>query len=231
MFARFLNKTIDRKGLRKTVTKLITEKIPNRRAELFENIEKKLWDGFESTLWKSPLVLSLAGVPKNQREAIGDINGFMKHSLRNVFVEQSASSNYFWKLYLEGSFTKECCPDYLKKEHFELLRKNIEKLHIVTGGIDTYLKKTNQPFSHVILLDYMDWLVGNDEIQLTKHWEHLLKQTKLDSKILFRTAYPDADFIPEFVNPKITLTKVDPYWVAKNDKVGTYSCTYLGVVK
>lgn len=231
LFARFLNHTLNRKKLRDTVERLIFEENKEKRIELFGKIEKSLWNGYESKLWKSPLVLSLAGVPKSQREAIGDINEFMKNVLRTIFVTQSASTNYFWRLYLEGHFSHDCCPDYMKAENFNLLQSNINKLHISTGGISGFLNKTNHQFTHTVLLDYMDWLVGNDETHLKDNWEKLLLSSLPESKILFRTAYPNADFMPEFVSSKMRLKQVDPEWVAQKDKVGTYSGTYLGVVK
>lgn len=230
LFALFLNHTIDRKDLREIIKELINENKQDRRIELFEKVKVELWTGFESMLWKSPLILSLAGVPKSQREAIGDVNEFMKQALHDIFVEQSAASNYFWKVYLEGSFTKNCCPDYLKEDNFEFLRENIHKIHIETGGIDSYLANTNQTFTHAVLLDYLDWLVGNNEHQLNSHWKHILQHTESGTNILFRTAYPETDFIPDFVTQKMKLKQIDPKWVSKNDKVGTYSGTYFGVI-
>lgn len=231
LFAHFLNQTIKRKGLENIILDLIEEKNLNKRNKLFCTIENKLWNGFESELWKSSLILSLAGIPKSQKEAIGDLNVFMIRALRNVFVEQSASSNFFWRVYLEGSFSKDCCPDYLKEENFEFLQKSVDKIHISTGEIQNFLGKTNQKFSHNVLLDYMDWIVGNDESELHNHWRGILEQANTGSKILFRTAYPNSDFIPGFVNSTVNFNKIDKEWIANNDKVGTYSGTYLGVVQ
>lgn len=231
LFARFLNKTIDRKNLRHLVKEIIYEKSKDKRAELLEEINRKLWTGSEQKLWKSSFVMSLAGVPESQRDAIGDINTFMQHVLQDVFVEQHPAENYYWRVYLEGSFTKTCCPDYLKEENFEVLKSNIDKLHISTGGIHRFLDQTDQTFTHVVLLDYMDWLVGSDEVQLEKDWEHILNQTKKGSKILFRTAYQNADFLPDFATKKINPQQIDEHWIAKNDRVGTYTGTWLGEIE
>ncbi len=231
LFARFLNQTLNRKNLRDSVERLVFEENKEIRIELFDKIERTLWNGFESKLWKSPLVLSLAGVPKSQREAVGDINEFMKNALRTIFVTQSASTNYFWRVYLEGHFSRDCCPDYLKADNFDLLQSNINKLHISTGGISDFLDKTDNQFTHTVLLDYMDWLVVNNENQLNMNWEKLLLKSFPESKILFRTAYHNVDFIPEYISSKMSIKKIDQDWVSKNDKVGTYSGTYLGVVK
>ena len=70
LFARFLNRTIDKKELRKVIDKLIHETNKGTRNELFKSIEAKLWSGIQRIIWKSPLILSLAGVPKSQRELL-----------------------------------------------------------------------------------------------------------------------------------------------------------------
>lgn len=230
LFARFLNGIVNRKGIRPLVEEIIQEPSKDRRAKLLVEINQKLWTGPDKVLWKSSFILSLAGIPESQRNAIGNINEFMQKVLWNVFVEQNPSENYYWGLYLEGSFKINCCPDYLKEENFELLRANIERLHISTGGIHHFLNQSKQSFTHLVLLDYMDWLVENNQLQLQKDWEHILYQSKRGTKILFRTAYPNANFLPDFVPENINLRQVDMDWIQQHDRVGTYTRTWLGEV-
>ncbi len=231
LFARFLNRTIDKKGIRNLVDQIIYEDSKGVREELLKEIKKKLWSGPEQNLWKSSFILSLAGIPESQREAIGDINEFMKQVLHHVFVDQKPINNYFWRVYLEGHFTKVCCPDYLKEENFELLKSNIEKLHISTDGIHRFLEQSTQHFTQVVLLDYMDWLVERDEPQLKRDWERILNQTYTGSNILFRTAYSNVDFLPDFALEKMNLEQVPPILINQNDRVGTYTGTWRGTVQ
>lgn len=231
LFARFLNRTIDKKGIRNPVNEIIYQDSKDQRAELFGDIKQKLWSGPEQDFWKTSFILSLAGIPASQREAIGDINEFMKKVLFRVFVDQKPIDNYFWRVYLEGKFSKDCCPEYLKKENFELLKSNIDRLHISTDGIHCFLEKSSQQFSHVVLLDYMDWLVGYDKSQLKRDWELILNQTETNSSVLFRTAYDSADFLPDFALAKLQVRQVDPDWLNLNDRVGTYTGTWMGKVR
>ncbi len=231
IFARFLNRTINRKNLHNVVKAILSEPSREQRAELYAKIKKKLWNGPEKNLWKSSFMLSLAGIPEKQRDAIGDINLFMQQVLHNVFVKQNPETNYYWRVYLEGAFTKNYCPEYLKEENFELMRSNIDRLIISTSGIHDLLDQTNQTFSHVVLLDYMDWLVGNDEAQLIIDWDHILTKTTKGSKILFRTSYSNSDFLPDLASQKMKLRQVDPDWIKLNDKVGTYTTTWLGEIR
>ncbi len=231
LFAQFLNHILNRKGISDTVRMLILEPSKKEREELFASIEHKLWDGFDKRIWKTPLILSLVGVPKAQVSAIKDINAFMKKALRHVFVEQTPINNPFWRVYIEGAYSKDCCPDYLKEENFEVIRQKLNRLNVSTKGIDDFLAHTKKQFNQVVLLDYMDWLTGDKLSELSRVWELLLKRTESNSSILFRTAHSDINFLPDFVKDRVDIRQIDQNWVLQNDKVGTYSGTYLGTIR
>ncbi|RNC80106.1 MAG: DUF3419 family protein [Balneola sp.] len=231
MFAQFLNYILKKKQLRDVSIQLLHEPSKDRREELFKNIDRKLWNGLEKKLWKMPAILSFVGVPKSQIEAIGDLNVFMRDSLRYVFVEQNPINNYFWRVYIEGAYTKSCCPDYLKEENFQLLREQLENLHISTGGIKHFLSATDQQFDNIVLLDYMDWLTTDKQSELSNTWKLLLKKIRNNGQVLFRTAHRNADFLPDFIHEQINIEQVEQDWVQKNDRVGTYSGTYVGTLK
>lgn len=231
VFARFLNSTIDKKNLRKSVQRLLKETDLNNRKRLYGEIESALFTGLQKDLWKTPAILSLAGIPKSQRDAIGDLNGFMRTTLKAVFVEQDPAQNYFWRVYLNGAFSHTCCPQYLKEHHFETLRQRINTLETKNTDILSYLKGSEDIYSHINLLDHMDWLADHKKEHLEKEWKSLLEHSKKGTKILFRTTYPDTDFLPEFIFDKVLISKIDPNWIRKNDRVGTYTGTYLAVVR
>lgn len=229
-FARFLNKVLKRKDLRDDVLNLIYEENEEKRSIIFEEIETKIWSGPSQYLWKSTGVLSLAGIPKSQREALGDIDAFLKRVLRNVFVKQSARTNPYWRAYIEGRVTKDSCPDYLKSENFEILKQSIHKLRFTSDNISSFMKQDQNKFTHFVLLDHMDWLAEHDQESLISEWNLMLKSAESNAKFLFRTAYKNIEFLPEVAREKITFEKVDPDWVALNDRVGTYSSTYVGTL-
>lgn len=230
-FARFLNKMLNRKELQEDVLKLIYEENQNKRSEILDEIEEKIWSGSSKLLLKSTGVLSLAGIPKSQRDALGDINCFIKKVLRNVFVKQSARFNPYWKAYIEGSYSEESSPDYLKRENFDMLKESIDKLDFSSLDITSFLKTEQEQYSHFVLLDHMDWLAEHDQEALKKEWELLLDRAKPYAQFLFRTAYDNMDFLPEIATAHVEFERIDPEWVALNDRVGTYTSTFLGTLK
>ena len=57
--------------------------------------------------------LSLVGVPRAQREQVekfyaGGISSFIEDCLHAVFTELPVSDNYFWRVYMTGSYTPDC---------------------------------------------------------------------------------------------------------------------------
>lgn len=229
-FARILNRIIDSSNVRNSVTDLLCEHDLQTRKVLYQSIEERLFSGIQKYAWKKKVFLSLAGVPNSQRRAVGDLNAFMKKVLYTIFVEQSAHANPYWKTYINGYMDAEHTHLYLRKEHFELLRERIHRLRFETNLLNIHLSRTNQSYSHFILLDHMDWMAENDQSTLAQQWNSLFKCAEKGAQVLFRTAYSSLDFLPEFIHEKIDLKKIDEDWVKQHDRVGTYTGTYLGTI-
>ncbi len=108
--------------------------------------------------------LSMLGVPKAQRRQIdtqykGGIVQFVEDSLDAVFAKLPIHDNYFWRVYITGSYTPECCPEYLKPDNVERLRKSDwQKLSVHTDSVQGFLEKNDVEISRFVLLDHMDWL-------------------------------------------------------------------------
>lgn len=231
LFAKYLKHVLKKKKVWDDVQKLVLLENKAERKQLFELISKKLWSGPEKHIWKTSWVLGLAGIPKNQREAIGDLNAFMEKILENIFVHQSAKHNPYWRVYLEGSYTPDYYPEYLKKEHFEALKEQVKTVTPYTRSLSSHLEESEQTYTHFVLLDHMDWLVAHNQQALHKQWELILGKSDEGAKVLFRTAYNNLDFIPEFVKKAISFEKVPSEALVEKDRVGTYSGTYLGTVQ
>lgn len=227
-FARFLNSLIDLKGLRSAVDQLIQEDSNIRRTRLFnEKIEPILWKGFSKVLWKSDLVLGFAGIPSTQSSSIPDLNDYMKGTIRNLFVDRGVHSNYFWRLYLDGRYSEECCPNYLKAEYFESISKQLHKLSFSNETVTLFLNSVNKKYDHFILLDHQDWLIGNGTNELEKEWIALINSSKPKAKILFRSVHKDLHFLPDFVKERTSVIPIDQNYLRQNDRVGTYPSTFI----
>lgn len=230
-FARLLNFMVDLKGLRSELNALLEGRSLEKRKELFAVIERKLWSGVSKHFWKMNSTLSLAGIPASQSEAVPDLNGFMKTVLPELFVRQDPSQNHYWKVYLKGHYSKNCCPEYLKEENFPVIKEGLTRLKYLTSGFIDYLSKTEESYTHMVLLDHMDWLAKNHRHLLKKEWSLIIKKSQPGARILFRSAYEDLSFLPPFAFEKVEFTRIDPFSLKHPDRVGTYTSTWLGVVQ
>ena len=230
-FARFLNRIINQKELRSTVVQLAQESDKSRREELFRLIEHALWNGKEQNMWKNSMVLGLAGIPVSQRNAIGDMNHFIKTVLHTVFVKQQAAQNPYWGKYLGLPVQTDHQQIWLKEANFGKLQDTTENLRFATTTLFDFLKTTDQTFTHFVLLDHMDWMTEHNKKMLAEQWKLILRSAEPQAKILFRTAHHNLDFLPDFVRKTIPITQVDPQWIQHHDRVGTYTGTYVGTVQ
>ncbi len=225
-FARYINRVLKKKKLRELIQSLIVEPDLDKRERLYSEIESKLWSGISQYIWKWDGLLTLAGIPKEQKDAIGDLNEFMTNVFRSIFVKRQAHENYFWRLYLSGRYDESYLPDYLKKTNFESIKQNSYRITTYTSSLLDVLNTNSKKYSHFILLDHMDWLATNNMDELALEWEAIFKRAKPGAKILFRSAYPNPDFLPSFVLNRLHFEKIDSS-ILEQDRVGTYTSTHL----
>ena len=231
IFARFLNSIIDRKSLRGDIIQMSSSEDRQERERIFNHIEKKLWQGAEAKIWQTNGVLSLAGIPTVQRNAIGDINQFMRTVLRQVFVDQQADKNPYWGRYLNLPTLTVPSLDYLQSENYSLLKERASRINFATTTFSESLRNSEEKFTHFVLLDHMDWMVDHDNETLEEEWRLIIKRAAPSAKMLFRTAFDHIDFIPAFATERIKLNLVDSEWLRFKDRVGTYRGTYLGEIR
>jgi len=57
----------------------------------------------------------------HRRPLPGGVAAYVKDKLRHVMSELPARENYFWRVYMTGSYTLSCCPNYLREENLAIL--------------------------------------------------------------------------------------------------------------
>lgn len=234
LIANIIRKHLQRKGIMRTIHKLLEAESLAEQQYYFEEIRPYLWTNFSRWLLNSKAVLSCLGVPKKQQKLIGDgaedIQHFVLNAIEDVFTRRPVTDNYFWRAYLTGSYTPTCCPNYLKKSYFDDLRTLVERIDISTDSFLSFLKRNSESYSHFVLLDHQDWLAGNQQPELAEEWQLILRHAKPGAKILFRSASSTRSFIPEFVNNHVHFADSKTQSLHSQDRVGTYGSTHLAIV-
>ncbi len=93
-------------------------------------------------------------------------------------TELPIRDNYFWRVYLTGSYTPNCCPNYLKENNFQQIKANLSKVKLHTCTLTDFLKQHPGKYTHFILLDHQDWLAWHQPETLAEEWETIFHNSK-----------------------------------------------------
>ena len=203
-FAWLVNQYIDRVArMRGVVDQLLSASTVEEQAELFERhrLHETLWTPLVRWLLRRDAVLAMLGVPRDQRLQLehryeGGIARFVADRIEAVFTRIPLSDNYFWRVYLTGCYTPECCPEYLKRESFDRLRDGlVDRLTIHTATLADFLKEHQGAISRFVLLDHMDWLSQHRREALQLEWQRLVERAAPDTRIIWRSAAMEVDYV------------------------------------
>jgi S-adenosylmethionine-diacylglycerol 3-amino-3-carboxypropyl transferase len=129
-----------------------------------------------------------------------------------------------------GSYTRDCCPNYLKEENFKVLCSNINRVYTYNSTISDFLQNNPGSYSHFVLLDHQDWLAWHHPEALQDEWYLILENSRPGSKILMRSAGNDVCFIPETVRSSLKFFPDLTESLHRQDRVGTYGSLHLAEV-
>ena len=132
-------------------------------------------------------------------------------------------------MYITGSYTPRCCPEYLKKENFVPLADRSDRITLHTATLSEFLRQNPGSYTHFVLLDHQDWMANTNPGELRREWQLILDNAAPGAKILFRSACQNADFLPDLVRDKITFQPHLTGKLHRSDRVGTYGSTHLGI--
>lgn len=205
------------------------------QSRLYEHVKPALWNGLVSWLVRQPMAMTMLGVPRAQIRLIetqfpGGLTGFIQSKLEHVLTKVPFHDNYFWRAYLTGHYTRECCPSYLKEDLQPILKGLTERITTHSTTVANFLREHPAAYSHYVLLDHQDWLAAHKPQALEEEWQLILENSRPGTRILMRSASPVIDFIPAFAMQRLRLNQVLADDLHLQDRVGTYGCTLLADV-
>lgn len=223
-----------RPGLRRKLIELFESQDMSEQRARYEALEPRLLGPWLRMVIRQPATLALLGVPRAQRDLLasqypGGVEAFVVDKLRWLFTQLPVRDNYFWRIYLHGSYSRDCCPNYLRAENHELLRARLERLHVHTMSLNDFLQRREAPLTHFVLLDHQDWLCAHDVPALEEEWRSILRCSQVGARVLLRSAAMRVDFLPEFARG-VLFNRVEAEAWHRRDRVGTYGCTLLAEI-
>lgn len=208
----------------------------DKQQALYHEIEPEIWNRLNTRLVRNPVFMALLGVPRPQiqlmvNEYPGGLVGYVKDHLRDVLTKVEIKDNYFWRVYLNGSYTETCCPNYLRAENFDLLRENRRHIRTYTTTMSEFLKRYPGQYTHFVLLDHLDWLAYNDYDSLIEEWQLIFQNSAPGAKVLMRSSgAAELDFLPDFVKARLRFMPERSEPLHKTDRVGTYRSLHFAEI-
>ena len=246
-FARLINIIIDKTKMRADVYDILNASTLDEQREVWQRLREKLWNKTVKFLMNRDTTLSMLGVPKAQRKQIetqyeGGVVKYVQDCLDSVFGTLPVRDNYFWRLYATGSYTPECCPEYLERDNFEALKGGlVDRISVHTNTVEGFLRNhEGAKISRFVLLDHMDWLSFHPEA-LASEWDAILSRAAAKTRILWRSGGLRTDYIEPVpvkyqgnetrLGDILTFNAEKAAELHKLDRVHTYGCFYIADLK
>lgn len=230
--------------VRRDLDDLLSAKSIEEQRDIYERrLRDRFWTGFMRFVMDRDSTLSMVGVPKAQRKQVeqqyqGGIVKFVEDSVEAVFAKLPIHDNYFWRVYLNGSYTRDCCPEYVKEDNFQKLKSGmIEKVSTHTDSVQAFLERHDGNITRYVLLDHMDWLADKLFPILELEWQSIIDRAGPDTRILWRSGGLRTEFLDRVqvqVGGRLRrlpeLLKLNPNLAAElheKDRVHTYGSFYI----
>ncbi|MEO8039236.1 MAG: DUF3419 family protein, partial [Betaproteobacteria bacterium] len=106
------------------------------------------------------------------------------------------ADNYFWRVYLRGHYTQQCCPEYLKRAGFERLKAGLaDRVLARTCTVTEFLRVTPERISRFVLLDHMDWMSSYHPAALADEWAAIFERAAPGARAIFRSAHARPQYL------------------------------------
>ncbi|MGF1581520.1 MAG: DUF3419 family protein [Gemmataceae bacterium] len=246
VFAWIINGYIDKvANVRDCVNELLAATTLEEQRELYhERLYPAFWKKFIRWAMNRDTTLSFLGVPRAQRKQIeknypGGVAKFVEDCIETVFTKLPIHDNYFWRVYLQGSYETDCCPEYLKQENFERLQGGlVDRVSVRTSSILDFLQNSTGGISRFVLLDHMDWLsTTKNQPILHQQWQAIVDKASANTRLLWRSGGLKVDFVDPIpvrvAGQQRQLGDVLEYQhelaneLHKKDRVHTYGSFYI----
>jgi S-adenosylmethionine-diacylglycerol 3-amino-3-carboxypropyl transferase len=223
-FARLMNTYIDRIAkVRAEIDALLAADSVDEQQDIYQRLHPRFWKRFLKWAIRRDAALSLLGVPRLQRMHLdryypGGIARFIEDALEAVFTRLPLKDNYFWRVYLTGEYTPNCCPEYLRRENFHRLKSGLlDRISTHTATVTDFLRARSGEFStqwgqdvsrftRFVLLDHMDWLAhppsppwkGRDQegqSGLQAEWQAILDSAAPGARVIYRSGGLKVEYV------------------------------------
>lgn len=171
------------------------------------DVRPHMWSSRVDWLLSRQFTMNMLGVPHPQRKEVQNqhsdgVAGFIRDCIEYVFNQIPVSINYFWRLYIFGHYTKDCCPEYLREDNFKALKAGlVDRVSCSTCSVTEFLKGTEDRISKFVLLDHMDWMSSYRPQALAEEWQAIFDKATEHARTIFRSAHAWPSYLDHLMLP------------------------------
>ena len=194
--------------LRSAVDELVDAKSLDQQRDIYDSrIAPRMWGPSMNWALSRQITMSMLGVPAPQHEEVrkqhaGGVPGFVRDAIEYVFRCLPLWSNYFWRVYVRGAYTRDCCPEYLKRDNFLALKNGLaDRITHHSCTVTELLQGVRPRVSKFVLLDHMDWLGSFQPEALREEWSALLECAAPGARAIFRSAHAQPAYLDTLTVP------------------------------
>ena len=234
--------------LRDGLERLVACSTLDEQRELYDaRVAPHLWTKPVEWTLSRQLTMSMLGVPHPQRKEVerqhaGGVAGFAREAFDYVARCIPVWSNYFWTVYLRGRYTRDCCPEYLRRANFERLKDGLaNRVTVHTCTVTELLERTRERLSKFVLLDHMDWMSAYRPDALAGEWNAILARAADGARAIFRSAHANPAYLAAVRvgtgadrRPLLESLRFHPELAARlqrEDRVHTYAGFHIADVR
>jgi S-adenosylmethionine-diacylglycerol 3-amino-3-carboxypropyl transferase len=126
---------------RKTVNELFENRTRLERQDFFERQWNTVWYQLAFKLFFGKTTMALIGREASFfKEASGSLSKFLARASQAALTEGTPSSNHYLRYILTGNYGS-LLPHYLRRENFEAIRSNLDRVVLIEGSLQTVLEQ------------------------------------------------------------------------------------------
>lgn len=126
---------------KKTINALFENRSRVERQEFFEKKWNTLWYQIAFKLFFGKTTMALIGREASFfKEASGSLSEFLASASKTALTEGDPSTNHYLQYILTGKYG-QVLPHYLRRENFETIRSNLDKIELVEGSLQNILEQ------------------------------------------------------------------------------------------
>jgi S-adenosylmethionine-diacylglycerol 3-amino-3-carboxypropyl transferase len=191
------------------------------------HIAAHLWGPWTRRFIKCKPLMIMAGVHDEQFKLVNgrhDIYDYVKERVEYALTQVPIYDNYFLSAAITGRMRGRRVPPYLLEQNFATLRKNLDRVTVVTGWLDRFLDTLPEgSIDKFNLLDIFDWMAPAGVEQT---WRSVLRAASPRATMIYRSGSYQFD-PPEFVREQLVHHAALAKELLAIDRSATYGSFYV----